>query len=167
MVHTPWSEEPIPLAEAAETGTRKVICEHSTIGILVTTDGSIGDIPRESYVEAEERVARELSMQNKPFAIILNSAHPEREEATALAYELERKYNAPVALVNCRMLDSRDACEIFELLLSEFRTVLSEAFMSTNCIPGAHLLSAGTLEIVTVSALKLVSLWNERMVSYR
>ncbi|MBQ8174832.1 MAG: stage IV sporulation protein A [Clostridia bacterium] len=122
MVHTPWSETPIPFAEAAEMGTRKVICEHSTIGILVTTDGSIGDIPRESYTEAEERVAHELSLQNKPFAIILNSAHPEREETTALAYELEKKYNAPVALLNCLELNNEDIGNIMELILQEFPT---------------------------------------------
>ena len=77
MVHTPWSDEPVPFREAAEIGTRKVIREHATIGILVTTDGSIGDIPRESYIDAEERVAEELARQNKPYAVILNSAHPE------------------------------------------------------------------------------------------
>ena len=122
MVHTPWSEEAVPFHEAAEIGTQKVINEHSTIGILVTTDGSIGDIPRESYVEAEERVARELAAQNKPYAIILNSAHPEREETTALAYELEKKYNAPVALLNCLELNNEDIGNIMELILQEFPT---------------------------------------------
>ena len=122
MVHTPWAEAPVPFTEAAETGTRKVICEHATIGILVTTDGSIGDIPRGSYVEAEERVAHELSAQSKPFAIVLNSAHPEREETTALAYELERKYNAPVALLNCLELNNEDIGNIMELILQEFPT---------------------------------------------
>ena len=120
MVHTPWSEEPVPFPEAAETGTRRVIRDHSTIGILVTTDGTIGDIPRESYIDAEERVAQELALQGKPYAIILNSAHPESEKATALAYELERKYNAPVALLNCMELDSEDIGNIMELILQEF-----------------------------------------------
>ncbi len=120
MVHTPWAEEAVPFAVAAETGTRKVIEEHSTIGILVTTDGSIGDIPRSSYVEAEERVARELSNGCKPYAIVLNSAHPEWEETTALAYELEKKYNAPVALLNCLELNSDDIGNIMELILQEF-----------------------------------------------
>ncbi len=120
MVHTPWSKEPVPFHEAAETGTRRVIREHSTIGILVTTDGTIGDIPRASYIEAEERVAHELALQGKPYAIILNSAHPEAEEATALAYELEKKYNAPVALLNCMELNSDDIGNIMELILQEF-----------------------------------------------
>ena len=120
MVHTPWSEEPVPFREAAEIGTRRVICEHATIGILVTTDGSIGEIPRESYVDAEERVAEELARQNRPYAIVLNSADPSRPETTALAYELETKYNAPVALLNCMELDSEDIGNIMELILQEF-----------------------------------------------
>ena len=122
MVHTPWSEEPVPFREAAEIGTKKVIREHATIGILVTTDGSIGDIPRESYVEAEERVAEELHRQNKPFAIIINSATPEKESTTALAYELEKKYNAPVALLDCLELNNEDIGNIMELILQEFPT---------------------------------------------
>ena len=93
MVRTPWSQEPMPFVEAAEMGTHKVITEHATIGMLVTTDGSIGDIPRASYVEAEERVVRELKEMGKPFALILNSAEPDSDEATALAYELETAWN--------------------------------------------------------------------------
>ena len=120
MVHTPWSEEPMPFGEAAETGTRKVITDHSTIGVLVTTDGSITEIPREQYLEAEQRVAKELSEINKPFAIILNSAHPESPESEALALELEEKYGAPVALVNCLELDREDICQILEMILHEF-----------------------------------------------
>lgn len=120
MVNTPWSKDPLPFAEAAEIGTRKVICEHSTIGMLITTDGSIGELPRESYVEAEERVARELAEQSKPFAIILNSARPQNQEAIELAYELERKYNAPVALINCTELDKNDIDNILKLILNEF-----------------------------------------------
>lgn len=120
MVRTPWSEEPMPFKEAAEMGTRKVINEHSTIGMLVTTDGTIGDIPRAGYLEAEERVVSELQKINKPFAIILNSAAPDSEAATELAYELERKYKVPVALVNCLELDSEDIRHILELVLLEF-----------------------------------------------
>ncbi len=120
MVRTPWSETPVPFAEAAETGTRKVICEHATIGMLVTTDGTIGDIPRESYVEAEERVARELSEMGKPFAIVLNSAHPESQAAQELALSLEHKYDAPVALINCLHLDEEDVSHMMALLLDEF-----------------------------------------------
>lgn len=120
MVRTPWSEEPVPFVEAAEMGTQKVIREHSTIGMLVTTDGSIGDIKRESYVEAEERIVNELKELKKPFAVILNSANPTKDSAVALAYELEEKYKVPVALVSCMDLDSEDIRHILELVLFEF-----------------------------------------------
>ncbi|MBQ8551800.1 MAG: stage IV sporulation protein A [Clostridia bacterium] len=120
MVHTPWQAEPMPFTQAAEYGTRKVINEHSTVGMLVTTDGTVGEIPRENYVEAEERVVRELKETGKPFAIILNSAVPESDEAVRLAYELEDKYGAPVALVNCLRLDGDDIRHILELVLMEF-----------------------------------------------
>ena len=120
MVKTPWSEEQVPFEEAAEVGTRKVICDHSTVGMLVTCDGSFGDISRENYVQAEERIAKELQELGKPFAIILNSSKPESEQAEALAMELEAKYNAPVALINCLALDAEDVGHILEMLLYEF-----------------------------------------------
>ncbi len=120
MVRTPWSEEPMPFVEAAEMGTHKVITEHATIGMLVTTDGSIGEISRAAYVEAEERVVRELGALGKPFAIILNSARPDSDEAISLAYELEAKYGVPVALVSCMELDAEDIRHILELVLREF-----------------------------------------------
>lgn len=120
MVHTPWSEEPIPFCDAAEIGTRKVIREHSSVCMMVTTDGSLGELPRESYAEAEEKAIAELEAQNKPYVIILNSIHPGNEETVRLAYDLEQKYNAPVALVNCMELDNEDICHILELVLSEF-----------------------------------------------
>ncbi len=120
MVNTPWSEKPMPFAEAAELGTGKVIGEHSTIAMLVTTDGTISDIPRESYISAEERVVRELKEYGKPFAIILNSAEPDSEQAHRLAEELEKKYGVPVALVACTKLNDRDIKEILDLVLGEF-----------------------------------------------
>ena len=120
MVRTPWQEEPMPFVQAAETGTRKVITDHSTIGMLVTTDGSIGEIPRESFVEAEERIVRELKEIGKPFAIILNSATPSAGSSLSLAYELEEKYGVPVALVSCLELDAEDIRHILALVLEEF-----------------------------------------------
>lgn len=120
MVHTPWQEEPMPFREAAEMGTHKVITEHATIGMLVTTDGTIGEIPRQSYVDAEERVVHELKALGKPFAIILNSATPSSEASVSLAYELEQKYQVPVALVNCLDLDAEDIRHILGLILQEF-----------------------------------------------
>ena len=119
-VITPWSNEAIPFAKAAEIGTEKVAREHSTIAVLVTTDGSITDIPRASYIPAEERVAKELKEAGKPFAVILNSANPKSAEAHALAEELEKKYGVPVALVNCMELNDEDAAAILGLTLGEF-----------------------------------------------
>ncbi len=120
MVHTPWQSEPMPFTRAAEFGTRKVIREHSTVGMMVTTDGTIGEIGRSGYEQAEERVVRELKEAGKPFAIILNSAEPSSDAAVRLAMELEEKYSAPVALVNCMRLDSDDIKHILELVLMEF-----------------------------------------------
>ncbi len=120
MVMTPWSAEPMPFREAAETGTRKVITDHATIGVVVTTDGTIGDLGREEYEEAERKVIAELQAIGKPFVVVLNSGHPESEEAAALAYQLEDRYHAPVALVNCLELDGEDIRNILELVLSEF-----------------------------------------------
>lgn len=120
LIMTPWSDVAMPFAEAAELGTSKVIGEHSTIGMLVTTDGSITDIPRESYIEAEERVAGELKKLGKPFSIVLNSARPGSNEAKALALELEEKYGVPVALVSCPDLNREDIREILALVLGEF-----------------------------------------------
>jgi stage IV sporulation protein A len=120
MVHTPWQKEAMPFEEAAEYGTRKVITDHATIGLLVTCDGSICDLQRGQYLEAEERVARELTAMKKPFAIVLNSAHPNAEETVALALSLEEKYGAPVALVNCLDLNGDDIRHILGLILQEF-----------------------------------------------
>ena len=120
MVSTPWSAVPVPFAEAAETGTRKVIRDHSTIGAVVTTDGSVCELPRSAYIDAERRVISEMKEQNKPFVIILNSADPDSDGAHALAMELEEKYDSPVALVNCAELNAQDVGGIFEIVLGEF-----------------------------------------------
>lgn len=120
MVHTPWQEEPMPFAAAAEYGTRKVIGEHATIGMLVTSDGTVGEIPRESYVEAEERLVAELKEMGKPFAVVLNSADPSNETSHALAAQLEEKYGVPVALVNCLSLTAEDIRGILGMVLGEF-----------------------------------------------
>ena len=120
MVHTPWQEEPMPFSMAAEYGTQKVIREHATIGMLVTSDGTVGEIPRASYVEAEERLVRELKEYGKPFAMVLNSADPTNERSVALATELEEKYGVPVALVNCLSLGADDIRGILSMILWEF-----------------------------------------------
>ena len=120
MVRTPWSDEPVPFEQAAEEGTRRVIRDHSTIAVLVTSDGSFGELPRESFVAAEQKAARELTESGKPFVVVLNSAEPGEKRAETLALELEEKYSAPVALVNCLDLDENDVFEILKLVLSEF-----------------------------------------------
>lgn len=120
MVKTPWSEEEIPFEQAAEIGTKKVIQEHSTIGILVTTDGSITDIPREDYILAEERVVKELQELNKPFIILLNSEEPNSEYTKQLALKLQEKYATSVVPTNCAELEVEDINEIFAKVLYEF-----------------------------------------------
>lgn len=120
MVKTPWSDDEIPFETAAEIGTKKVIEEHSTIGILITTDGSITDIPRDDYVKAEERVVNELRAINKPFIILLNSANPSSPEARELATQLSEKYNTNVMPINCEELTADDINSMFATLLYEF-----------------------------------------------
>ena len=120
MVKTPWFDEEIPFEQAAEIGTKKVIEEHSTIGILVTTDGSITDIPREDYVQAEERVVKELKALNKPFVIVLNSDDPFSDYTKNLAKDLEEKYQTSVIPTDCSRLDLEDINDIFGKILYEF-----------------------------------------------
>ena len=120
MVKTPWSDEEIPFEIAAEIGTKKVIQEHSTVGFLITTDGTITDIPRDNYINAEKRVADELKELNKPFVILLNSNSPYSEYTQNLAIELETKYNAPVIPINCAKLNLDDINTIFGRILFEF-----------------------------------------------
>ena len=120
LVSTPWNEDPIPFAEAAEIGTRKVIKDHSTIGVLVTTDGSITDIGRDNYIMAEERVVKELKEINKPFVIILNTTHPQNENTKALSLQLKEKYDAPVRVLDLMNLKTEDIENVMESVLYEF-----------------------------------------------
>jgi stage IV sporulation protein A len=120
MVRTPWFDYDIPFEEAAEIGTRKVIADHSTIGLVVTTDGSITDIPRSNYVEAEERVVRELKELEKPFVMILNSRNPDAEETVKLKSALEEKYDVPVLSLDVLNLTDDDIHNILSNVLFEF-----------------------------------------------
>lgn len=108
MVKTPWSDQEIPFAEAASIGTEKVIRDHATIGIVVTTDGTIGELERENYINAEERSVRELKNIGKPFVILLNSAKPYAQETIKLASEMEENYQTTVVPVNCEQLRRED-----------------------------------------------------------
>ena len=120
MVSTPWFDHEITMREAAELGTRKVITEHSTIGVVVTTDGSITDIPRSDYVDAERRVIEELKALNKPFLILLNSVVPESEDVKALAESLRGTYDAVCMPVNCKALTEQEIAAILRAVLMEF-----------------------------------------------
>ncbi len=120
MVRTPWNAEDIPFEEAADIGTHKVIENHSTIGIVVTSDGSITDIPRENYVSAEERTVKELKAIGKPFAVILNSKEPLSSETQALRTELAQKYDAPVHAVDVMSINAEGISDILGSVLTEF-----------------------------------------------
>ena len=120
MVNTPWFQEPIPFNEAAEIGTKKVISEHSTVGLVVTTDGSITDIPREDYIESESRVINELKALNKPFVVLLNCVNPQSDYAMQICEEIKEKHNVPVVAINCDRLDEDDIYNIIENVLFEF-----------------------------------------------
>ena len=120
MVMTPWFSEEVPFNMAAEVGTRKVITEHSTIGLVITTDGSISDIPRSEYEESEERVIGELKAINKPFVVLLNCTDPKSGKAMGLSRELEERYGTPVIPVNCLELDGGDIDNILKQVLFSF-----------------------------------------------
>ena len=120
MVKTPWDDNEIPFEQAAEIGTKKVIEEHSTIGILITTDGTITDIPREDYVEAEARVVNELKALKKPFVIVLNSADPNSDYTRSLAKTLEDRYSVPVIPKDCTTLHLEAINDMFNKILYEF-----------------------------------------------
>jgi stage IV sporulation protein A len=120
MINTPWYEEPIPFEEAAEIGTRKVIQEHSTLGVVITTDGSFGEIPRRDYQEAEERVVNELKEVGKPFIMIINSTQPYAPETEALRAELCQRYDIPVLALSVEAMRENDVYNILREALFEF-----------------------------------------------
>ena len=120
MVKTPWSKEDLPFEKAAELGTNKVITEHSTIGVLVTTDGTVCDLPRSAYVDAEARVVSELKACDKPFVIVLNTTSPDSNETKRLSAELETKYGVSVIALNVQNMGDDDIVSIFTAILNEF-----------------------------------------------
>lgn len=153
MVRTPWYENEIPFNTAAEIGTKKVITEHSTIGLVVTTDGSISDIPRDEYEEAEERVVRELKEYNKPFVVLLNCMYPKGESAQKLSAELSARYGVPVMAVNCLELDEREIKEIITQVLFEFpvKEIGIDLPLWLVGLPEEHWLKAETYRSVAAS----------------
>ena len=129
MVKTPWFSKAVPFHEAAKAGTEKVIQEHSTIGLVITTDGSFGEIPRDNFVQAEEQTISELKAQGKPFLIVINSQLPHREETKQLVNELQQKYQVSVIAVNCEQLKKEDVAQILEKLLYEFPVTQLQFFV--------------------------------------
>ena len=123
MVSTPWSDAPIPMTEAAELGTRKVLEDHASIGIVVTTDGTITDIPRSDYVQSEGRAIRDIQATGKPFLTIINTAAPGGEAAAALRTELKQNYGVDAAIADCQNLGSEGICALLQDLLFAFPLV--------------------------------------------
>ncbi len=157
MVMTPWFEEEIPFNMAAEVGTRKVITEHSTIGIVVTTDGSITDIPRAEYQEAEERIITELQEINKPFVILLNCQEPDSAASRQLAAEMEEKYSAPVMAVNCLDLTEEQVRELLGKVLLQFPVSEIRIKMPrwVNALDHEHWLRRELLDCIRTAAGKV------------
>lgn len=120
MIHTPWYEDPIPFHDAAEIGTRKVIQEHSTIGVVVTTDGTIGEIPRRDYVEAEAKIVEELKEVGKPFIMVINSARPSSQETETLRQELAEEYDIPVLAMSVESMNEQNVYDVLREALYEF-----------------------------------------------
>ncbi len=120
MVRTPWSEEEIPFTQAAQIGTEKVISDHATLGVVVTTDGSIGELPRENYLEAEQKTIAQLKSLGKPFVVLLNCERPYAEETQHLAREMEQTYQAAVLPMNCRQMRREDMIRLLDTMLMEF-----------------------------------------------
>lgn len=150
MVATPWSEEKIPFSKAAEIGTEKVITDHSIVGIVVTTDGSIGEIPRNNYIEAEEKTVHQLKTLQKPFVVVLNSASPQNPQTIELADELERKYGVPVIAANCQKLGEEGFDQIFQKLIYQFPAVEVDFRLPgyLDALPSSHWIKEEMIESV-------------------
>lgn len=150
MVTTPWFDHEIPMTEAAEIGTRKVITEHSTIGIVITTDGTVADIPREDYLEAEERVIRELQELGKPFIVLLNSVDPAGDRAQAIAKDIASRYEVNCVPVNCLELDETAVSDIMKAVLYEFPMQELDLFLPpwVDALPAQHPLKSGLYDAI-------------------
>lgn len=148
MVKTPWFSYEIPFHQAAETGTKKVIEEHSSIGLVITCDGSFGEIPRENFVESEEKTVEDLKAAGKPFLILLNSKKPYQEETLKLAEDLKKKYQAGVVSVNCEQLRKEDVFRILEKILYEFPILQVEFYIPkwVEILSADHYLKAELLK---------------------
>ena len=162
QVKTPWFEYEIPFTKAAAIGTQKVIHDHATIGIVVTTDGSIGDLPRENYIAAEEKTIKELQSIGKPFIILLNTQKPYTDEAKALKEELEEKYGVSVLPANCEQLRTEDIHNIMRQVLYEFPIAEVEFYIPkwVEMLPNDHELKLKLLEQIREQMKKLLHIKN-------
>lgn len=160
MVQTPWYEDPIPFNMAAEIGTKKVITDHSTIGLVVTTDGSITDLPRDEYEEAEERVINELKEINKPFVVLLNSVFPMSEETQQLSSQMSQKYGVPVVPVSCMDLDEMEIKRILASVLFEFpvKEIRVEMPHWLSTLEKNHWLRSSVYSAIEASAKKVTKI---------
>jgi stage IV sporulation protein A len=160
MVSTPWFDYEISMTEAAEIGTRKVIAEHSTIGIVMTTDGTITDIPRSAYIPAEERVVDELKKIGKPFIVVLNSANPKGSAARSLKNELSEKYGVSCLAVNCLSLDEPDVEEILKTVLLEFPIARLGLFLPPwlEALPPEHPIKSGLFSLIREACMDMFKL---------
>lgn len=120
LVSTPWDDEKISFSKAAEIGTEKVIKDHAVIGVVVTTDGSFGDLPRENYVDAEQKTVNQLKELHKPFVIVLNSSTPQNSKSKELALSMEKEYGVPVLLLNCQRMNEEMIQQLFEKVIYQF-----------------------------------------------
>ena len=157
MVTTPWSEQEVSMAQAAELGTTRVIREHSTIGVVVTTDGSITDIPREAYIEAEGRVIRELQEIGKPFLVLLNAADPGSERVRAMADDIAKTYGVTCLPVNCLLLDDATVEEVLKAILYEFPVAELDISIPSwvRALSGDHPIKSGLYQAIRESAKDL------------
>jgi len=164
MVTTPWLDHEVPMSEAAELGTTRVIREHSTIGIVVTTDGSITDIPREDYVEAEGRVIRELQEIGKPFLVLLNAEDPASERVQAMARDIANRYGVTCLPVNCLLLDDEAVGGILKAILYEFPLAELDLFLPpwVEALSAAHPIKSGLYQAIRESAKDLRSIRDVR-----
>ncbi|MGM9585869.1 MAG: stage IV sporulation protein A [Candidatus Limivicinus sp.] len=154
LVTTPWFDHEVTMTEAAEKGTHKVIAEHSTIGIVITTDGSICDIPREKYLVPEERVIRELKSIGKPFVVLLNSAAPQSEEAAAIAAEIAEKYDVKCLCIDCLNTGEEELTQVLRAVLEEFPLKSVGIFMPEwlDALPDGNELKSGLFSSILEAA---------------
>ena len=150
MVSTPWQEEKIPFTEAAEMGTEKVINEHSVVGIVVTSDGSFGELPRQNFVDAEERTIEQLKSLGKPFVVVLNSAVPENNRCREMAQGLEEKYGVPVVPLNCQRMNESDFDRLFGHMINQFPCCQIDFLLPgyLDALSGTHWIKSTIIESV-------------------